>query len=279
MPYVPEIEEEDGSFGETATRHSLTEDELSQAAREVGRLSRDLERPREQIRTERADHEHLLAVVSHELRTPITVVGGFLRLLLAEGAGPLGEEQRCFLMRAQRACEKLGAFTKRLLEGARVPLCAGALDLRPATLGPVFTEVAAAYREALTARELSLVDDIDPSHVARFDSDTIERVLSNLIDNAIRFADQRIVVTTRRLCDNGRAFVEVSVVDDGPGVREADCRHIFAPYVRGEDAGSEGLGLGLALCQRLVEAHEGQIGLAASPGGGSRFSFTLPSEG
>lgn len=245
---------------------------------EIARLSQEIARLCEQLRVERADHEHLLAVVSHELRTPITVVGGYLRLLLAEDAGPLAEEQRRFLAQAQRACEKLGSFVKRLLEAARAPLCVGALELRSSSLGPVFSEVADAYREALTARGLVLEQDIEAAHRARFDRDAIERVLANLVDNAIRFADRRISVSTRRTSMGGREFVEVAVTDDGPGVRPADRVRIFAPYVQGRDGGADGLGLGLALCMRLVEAHAGQISLVPNPEGGSRFAFTLPSE-
>jgi len=246
---------------------------------EIADLSQEVERLREQLRVEHADHEHLLAVVSHELRTPITVVGGYLRLLLSEDAGPLTEEQQRFLAQAQRACEKLGAFVKRLLEAARAPLCVGALELRNASLGPVFAEVADAYREAVAARGLVLEEEIHSAHRARFDRDAIERVLANLIDNAIRFADRRISVSTRQLSRDGRAFVEVTVADDGPGVRPADQERIFAPYVQGRDGAAEGLGLGLALCLRLIEAHGGEISLVPSSQGGSRFAFTLPSEG
>jgi len=278
MALAPEIDEEEAPAGADAKRRAALVDSANPADHEVARLSHEVQGLREQLRTERADHEHLLAVVSHELRTPITVVGGYLRLLLAADAGPLSEEQRRFLMQAQRACEKLGGFIKRLLESARAPLCAGALEVRTSALGPVFSEVADAYHEAMAARGLSLEQDIDPSHRACFDYDAIERVLANLIDNAIRFADRRIAVSTRRISDNGRAFVEVTVADDGPGIRGADHARIFAPYVRGDNGGFDGLGLGLALCQRLIEAHEGRIALVASSGGGSQFTFTLPSE-
>jgi signal transduction histidine kinase len=75
----------------------------------------------------------------------------------------------------------------------------------------------------------------------------------------------------------GRRMVEVSVSDDGPGVAPEDAARIFEPYVRaGEESRSGGLGLGLAICRRLVHAHGGEIGFTPRAGGGSRFAFTLP---
>ena len=279
MALAPETDEEEAPAQMAANRRPVPADTASSADREVEHLCLEVERLREQLRSERADHEHRLAVVSHELRTPTTVVGGYLRLLLAKDAGPLSDEQERFLNQAQRSCDKLAALIKRLLESApHAPLCFGALEIRSFSLEPVFSDVADAFREPLSANGLSLEQDIDPAHRARFDYDAIERVLANLVDNAIRFAHRRIEVSTRRISESGREFVQVMVTDDGPGIRGADSERIFAPFVRGEGPGSDGLGLGLALCQRLVEAHEGRIALVPSPTGGSRFVFTLPTE-
>ncbi len=79
---------------------------------------------------------------------------------------------------------------------------------------------------------------------------------------------------------NGREFVELSVSDEGPGVAPEDRQRIFEPYVQaGDESHAGGLGLGLAICKRLVEAHGGTIGVRERPGGGSCFAFTLPGAG
>jgi signal transduction histidine kinase len=109
----------------------------------------------------------------------------------------------------------------------------------------------------------------------------VEQVLTNLIENAIKHAPPGgvIEVASRRLppTHEGRPFVEVAVSDEGPGVSEADRERIFEAYVQAcEQSRAGGLGLGLAVCKRLVEAHGGSIAVTERPGGGSRFVFTLP---
>jgi signal transduction histidine kinase len=104
-------------------------------------------------------------------------------------------------------------------------------------------------------------------------------VLTNLLSNAIRYAPEEscVRVATRPLGQGDGRFVELSVTDEGPGVPPAERERIFRPYVRGSDRGQGGgLGLGLAICKRLVEAHGGAIVVRDAPGGGSCFAFTLP---
>jgi signal transduction histidine kinase len=104
-------------------------------------------------------------------------------------------------------------------------------------------------------------------------------VLANLIDNAVRHGGETesIGISTRAVQAHGRSFVEIAVRDSGPGVALEDHERIFEPYTQGGAAGSRrGLGLGLAICRRLVEAHGGVIGVEAPEEGGSRFFFTLP---
>jgi two-component system sensor histidine kinase KdpD len=104
-------------------------------------------------------------------------------------------------------------------------------------------------------------------------------VLNNLLENAIRFSKVggRIEVGTRL---GGRCkdeFVEIFVADNGAGIESHERDRIFEPYARASDQSADsGLGLGLAICKNIVDAHGGSIRVEDEPGGGSRFAFTLP---
>lgn len=268
---------------EDASRVRELESELLRMSRDLHRANRELASLREQLGRAQSDREELLGVVSHELRTPLTVIGGYARLLLTEEVGPLLEPQRRFLLETQRSSAKLDTFVERLLEAARQPGAGEVLEVASHPLRPVVDEVAGALAGALDRSGVELHIDVDPERSrARFDALRVEQILTNLVGNAIRYAGEggRVGVAARPIRSAGRDLLEVSVTDDGPGVPPEDRGRIFDPYVRaGGPAGAGGLGLGLTICRRLVEAHGGTIGVGERPGGGARFFFTLPAAG
>jgi len=254
------------------------EEETLYMSRELHRLNREVTALRENLHHERDERDELLTLVSHELRTPITVILGYNRLLLSEDAGPLNDDQRRFLKDSSKSCQKLDDFVGKILEGARRPRSMKVLEVSNDELEPVVVEVTSALRGVAGESALEIHLDLDPSGCrARFDRTAFEQILINLIGNAIRYAVKRIVVSTRRLRTQDRELIEISVSDDGPGVPSADRIRIFDSYVQvGDEQRSGGLGLGLAICKRLVEGHGGTIGVSDRPGGGARFAFTLP---
>ena len=259
--------------------HTL-ESEVLRSGRALHDANRELVALRERHRHEAADREQLLTVVSHELRTPCTVIAGFNRMLLSERFGSLTERQRHFLEESQKSCQRLNSFIGNLLETAREGLSVGPLEVAEAPVAPLLESVAALFEPLLREHEQRIELRVEPgSPRARFDPPRVEQVLTNLVGNALKFAPRAsaIEIAVRALRAEGREFVEVSVSDRGPGVEERDRERIFEPYVQG-DPGSHagGLGLGLAICKRIVEAHGGEIRVEEPPGGGSRFAFTLP---
>ncbi len=268
---------------EDVTRARALECEVVDVSRELHRANRELVTLRDRLLGERADREELLTVVSHELRTPVTVIGGYNRLLLSEEVGPLHEEQRRFLGESDKSCRRLSDFIGNLIEGSAAERGVGVLEVCSDSLAPVIADVVASLRPLLEARGARVRLDVDPEGSrARFDRVRVEQILTNLIGNAIKYASPggRIVIETCRIRSEEREFVEVAVCDDGPGVAPEDRERIFQAYVRvGEEGGASGLGLGLAICKRLVEAHGGTIDVTSREGGGSRFAFTLPMAG
>jgi signal transduction histidine kinase len=280
-------EERDGSPGgwvvEDVTHTRVLERELLRTSQELALSNRELASARERLKNERAEREELLSVVSHELRTPVTVIGGYNRLLLAGEVGPLTEEQRSFLLESGKSCQRLDDFIGNLLEASRVSRGDEVLELATGPVAPVVESVAGMFRPLLEEHRFSLALDLDPDARARFDRLRVEQILTNLVGNAVKYAQPggKIEVTARALPEpgdpGGRRFVEIAVSDDGPGVAAEDRERIFEAYVQaGEESRAGGLGLGLAICRSLVESHGGRIGVGDADAGGARFAFTLP---
>ncbi|MGH0034431.1 MAG: sensor histidine kinase [Myxococcota bacterium] len=265
---------------EDVTQLARREAELLRASRELGAAHRELEELRTRLAVEAEEREHLLGVVSHELRTPVTVISGYSRLLLAEEVGAVNDEQRRFLSECHKSCKRLDEFIGTLLAASHAIRGEEPLDLGHASLEPTIRGVVGFLRPLVEERGLDVEVELESGATwARFDASRVEQVLTNLLGNAIKYAGRggRVVVSTRALRAAGRRFVEVAVSDDGPGVPVELRERIFEPYVRGPNGrNAGGLGLGLAICKRLVEAHGGSITITDAPEGGSRFAFSLP---
>ena len=263
--------------------HRLAVDRtMFEVSRELHDANRELARLREDLATRAAEREELLSVVSHELRTPMTVILGYSRLLLSEQMGPLTPEQRQFLEESAGSCQRMNEFVVRMLAASPESVREETLELRDASLEDAIRGVVSFMKPLFDDHGLEVEFEYEfeeGARATRFDPTRIDQVLTNLLGNAMQFATSRVAVKieSRTLCAGGLHFVEVSVTDDGPGVASADRERIFEPYVRGRERGETGgLGLGLAISRRIVEAHGGSISVAQAPGGGSRFVFTLP---
>jgi len=270
---------------EDVTHIRTLERELFQLGQEAHAANRELAGLRERLRRERDEREELLTVVSHELRTPVTIIGGYNRLLLSERIGPLNDEQRSFLVESSKACQRLDLFIGNLIEASRHASDGEVLEISHAALAPSIDGVIGLLRPLFDDAKLEVrVDIAADADRARFDRTRLEQILINLLGNAIKFSPPGgvIEISTRatahtREGGRARACVEFCISDAGPGIAPDDRQRIFEPYVQvGEERGAGGLGLGLAICRRLVEAHGGEISARGRAGGGSCFVFTIP---
>jgi signal transduction histidine kinase len=260
---------------EDVTHLRRLERELHRMGRELAEANRECERLRESLRCERGEREELLSVVSHELRTPVTVIRGYSRLLLSEEVGPLTQAQRRFLEESRESCERLNRFIERLIDASRADKGAHVLELGHGPVAPVLASVVSLFRPLLEEQEMTAVVTAEGS--ARFDRLRLEQILTNLVANAIKFGHHGGNIELRAgPADSEPRFLELVVCDDGPGVAPEDRERIFEPYAQAGEKSGGGLGLGLAICRRLVEAHGGRIRVSERPGGGASFVFTLP---
>lgn len=262
------------------SRSARQDEQVFELSRDLQRAQRELMVLRQRSSRMTSEREELLNVVSHELRTPVTVIAGYNRLLLSGQVGELSKEQTRFLGESAKSCRRLNAFIGNLLDASREGAVESSIDPTLDSLGQSVRDVIGFLQPLLTEHELEVEIRIDAdADRASFDRTRIEQVLTNLLSNAIRYSEPggSIEVSTAGLQAAGRSWAEVSVTDHGPGVAKQDRERIFEPYVRvsGENEAG-GLGLGLAICKRIIEAHGGTIRMSEEPDGGSRFSFALP---
>jgi two-component system, NtrC family, sensor histidine kinase KinB len=215
-----------------------------------------------------------IATASHELRTPLTSVQMGVYLLLEGAVGELNDKQIEVLSACREDCDRLDKLMRDLLDLSRIE----AGESKP-TLEPVSTRelVSAGVEELRPQVEskglgLKLEAPVDLPLVM-VDRSQIERVLANLVVNAIRYTNQGEILISAEPRGN---FVAISVVDTGSGIPQEYLPHIFDKFVQVPGAATGGAGLGLAISRLIVEAHGGQISAQSEPNKGSTFTFTLP---
>ena len=239
---------------------------------EVTRLAREVEAMTDRLARTEAARNDLVAAVSHDLRTPITS----LRLLVeALDDDVIDERDRAASMAKLRThVGALAALIDDLFELSR--LQAGDLrwTMERVELGELVGETVEAMRRADVARlVVEVPGDLAPARAA---PEQIQRVLFNLIQNAIRHTPADGSVTVRAAAADGG--VEVEVADTGSGIADDDRERVFDAFFQGGASarGNGSAGLGLAISRAIVEAHGGRIWLEPS-GAGTRVRFTLPS--
>jgi signal transduction histidine kinase len=213
----------------------------------------------------------LVAWASHDLRTPLANMQAMLEALedgLAEPADylpALGDQVR-----------GLTLLVDDLFELARIDAGALTLELRASALDTVVSSCVRGVTAEAAQRHITVDSDVDPAAVARFAPDKVERVLLNLLTNALRHTPSDGAVAVHVTPDAGA--VRVTVEDTGEGLGEEAERRMFDRFWRADEARSQRrAGLGLAIARGLVEAHGGRIWAENRPEGGARVSFTLPS--
>ena len=228
-------------------------------------------------RSEAARHQ-LVASVSHDLRTPITSLR-----LLADAIGDdivAGEQRRSYLRRMGTHIDALSALIDDLFELSRLEAGDIGWSLEQLAIGDLVDEAVDAMRAQAEAKgvrvAISMAPELSP---ARGNPEKLQRVLFNLIQNAIRHtpADGSVVVRAQPTLQG----IEIEVADTGEGIAAAEREVVFSPFYRGgaDDARTgAGAGLGLALSRAIIEAHGGRIWIADSAAG-TRVRFVLPVAG
>jgi len=241
---------------------------------ERGRLADQAESARVQIESERLKNT-LLSSVSHDFRTPLAVItGAATSLLNRDGLGPAARDDLAATIAEES--QRLSRQVNDLLDMTRLE--AGSVEVRKEwhSLEEVVGAALQRLGPALAGREVRV--DVSAAPFVPLDDVLIGQVLFNLVDNALKYTPAQSPIEVRASRDAGGATIEVA--DRGPGLPAGTEQRIFDKFYRGSgNADSRGVGLGLAICRGIVQAHGGRIEAANRPGGGAAFRFWLPIEG
>jgi PAS domain S-box-containing protein len=219
----------------------------------------------------------IVANVSHEFRTPLALIKGYATTLLSPQVSLDEAETRRFLTNVSFAADRLGRMVDDLLCASRLETEQLRLQPRLFDLGQKVQQVLAWFRPH--AQGCRLAARLPAGRLQVWaDPDRVEQVLVNLLTNAVKYSapDSTVTVQCQALEDPARVAVHVS--DEGIGIAPEHLPRIFDRFYVIE-AGEKGVGLGLYICQGLVEAMGGQIWVVSEVGQGTTFSFTLPVEG
>jgi two-component system, OmpR family, phosphate regulon sensor histidine kinase PhoR len=215
-----------------------------------------------------------VTTVSHELRTPLTSIYGFAETLLRRDIGFSDEERETFLGYIASESERLTGIVDALLNVARLDSGTLQVDLVATDIGEVLNEaVSESGAPAMANGHKFVVDLEDGVPAVRADPDKLRQVISQLVENAVKYSPAGAVVRVeaRKHPDS----VEITVTDVGDGIPDSQIDRVFEKFYRGSLA-DPGTGLGLFIAQGLVSAMGGKIWVRSEEGTGSRFTFALP---
>lgn len=275
------LDEKSQVISPKSTIHSVaTSAEAIQLGDEIFRLKQEKERLQEQLLFK----DRVIAILAHDLRNPLTAAAIAIETLQSNYNPDTGEFPRLkpglaihLLKQARTQTRIIDRMIADLLQVGRGEDIELPIVPQKLQLGELCLQVLEEFSDRYTAKSQTIETDIPqdlPSVYA--DPERIRQVLVNLLDNAIKYTPVGGIITVAGLHRTTQK-VQFSVGDTGPGIPEENRDRIFENLFRLQrDRGTDGYGIGLCLCQRIIRAHYGQIWVDSSPHGGAWFHFTMP---
>jgi signal transduction histidine kinase len=260
----------------------------------------------EQLRAEIKERERmdrlkdeLMSTVSHEMRNPLTVIKVVTCGIRDGLKGKLTKQQSEMIAMQYRNIQRLEKIVGRILDLSRLESGKATISPRMISAAHFIHETVQGFQLVAEKPKILIAEEIAP-HLPRIyaDPDLFVEVLSNLIDNGVRYAHSHIKIKAEAVADpaegaarghgggtlvmTARKFVRISVVDDGDGIPRDRVPDLFNKFVQvnrsSKDEGYKGTGLGLAICKEIVERHGGKIWVESAEGIGSAFRFEFPQD-
>lgn len=258
-----------------------TPDEIGQLAECFNRMADTLVDTMEELRQADKLRRELVANVSHDLRSPLASIQGYLETIHIKDGQLDPDARKRYVETALKNAQRLNDLVGELFELSKLESKQIEPAPEPFPIAELVQDIAVQYQQQADQKRVDLEATLPDRHVrVCADIGLVERVLSNLIDNAIHYTPAGGRVRTG--IEHDASDVRIFVSDTGPGIPEDDLPHIFERFYRVEksrtrsSADSGGAGLGLAIAHKIVELHGARLQVDSAPGEGTTFSFTLP---
>ncbi len=252
---------------------SEADDELGQTLTALNSLLDRLEDTLERQR-------RFVGSVSHDIRTPLTIIRGDIEVALLRERDP--QEYQETLISNLEEVERITKLVEDLLTLARADYGELGLSVNSVRLEPLLTGVKDGFYEQALARNLEINLHCQEDPVIEGDSMRLRQLFSNLLENAVYYTLEKGEIEISLFTDPDERTAQVLFKDTGIGIDEKDLPHIFEPFYRSEDSRTlrhQGYGLGLAICESIIKAHQGKIKVESQKGGkdsGTTFIISLP---
>ncbi len=223
--------------------------------------------------------DDFVSTISHELRTPLTAIKEGISIVSDGSAGSINDDQKEFLGIAKRNVDRLARLINEILDFQKIESGRMFYNIAENDIAMIGKEVQESMVPLALAKglklDLNLAQDLPK---IRFDRDKITQVLTNLVNNAIKFTESGGILIS---INPGNNIIKVSVKDTGHGMKQEDIARLFQKFIQLEelsDRKTGGTGLGLAISKDIIDAHGGKIWAESEVGKGSVFNFILPIE-
>lgn len=214
-----------------------------------------------------------ISIAAHEIKTPLAVASGYTQLIIKKiQKNQLPEKS--WALSLENQIKKIITLIKEFLNVEKISNEKIRFDWQTCSLKNIIKEIAVEFKLAHTTHHLNVLNKLGKNDKIWADENKIIRVLTNVLNNAVKFSPEKSLITLTA-CEKPGNFL-IKIKDQGKGIAAADLPHVFEGFYRGRDHQKEGLGLGLYLCKSIIHRHQGEIKISSQLNVGTQVEISLP---
>lgn len=256
-------------------------DEIMMLNQSFTEMKNKIEQQMNQIKAADQNRRDLISNVSHDLRTPLASIQGYMDTMVIKAEQLSDDEKSQYMATASKHCTRLNQLVSDLFELSKLDSIAITPQYEAFSIAELMQDVSMEFKHLCEQKNITLSVEVPESHgIVNADIGLLQRVLENLISNAVKHTEDGGEVTVK-LCTDDNSY-QVIVRDTGCGISEKELPHIFERLYRAENSAASidnSSGLGLAIVKKIIELHNSSIDVVSQLGKGTAFSFELPAVG